>query len=394
MYAGATNDDGKRASFINVQTSHVLPTKKSNVSRVRSGYEKVIAHRTRMPFAYSAEQDGRIEEIDEAIGMVKIRYKDGSIHCINYGVEYDKNGGGGFYTTQKITINNFKVGDKFNRGDIIVYNPDFFTKDPYSKQVDMNIGVLADIAFMESDGTIEDGSTITKSLSDDLEINPCHVRTLTLTRDTTVHKFANIGTKVLSTDPIIIFDESVIPETMGNMDDEMISILGKLNRATPKAKFTGTIVQIDAYYKCRLEEMSPSIQKIVKLAGSLKNARYKFAKGTDSTNNYLPSTKVVGTDRLGTDVLDDEHVIFKFYIKQDMGMNAGDKIVFDSSLKSVCGGVVDHDIQVEDGSVQVKGLMSYRSINARIIMSPLLVGCATKVLERTEEQILDMYFGK
>ena len=394
VYAGATNDDGKRASFINVQTSHVLPTKKSNVSRVRSGYEKVIAHRTRMPFAYSAEQDGRIEEIDEAIGMVKIRYKDGSIHCINYGVEYDKNGGGGFYTTQKITINNFKVGDKFNRGDIIVYNPDFFTKDPYSKQVDMNIGVLADIAFMESDGTIEDGSTIAKSLSDDLEINPCHVRTLTLTRDTTVHKFANIGTKVLSTDPIIIFDESVIPETMGNMDDEMISILGKLNRATPKAKFTGTIVQIDAYYKCKLEEMSPSIQKIVKLAGSLKNARYKFAKGTDSTNNYLPSTKVVGTDRLGTDVLDDEHVIFKFYIKQDMGMNAGDKIVFDSSLKSVCGGVVDHDIQVEDGSVQVKGLMSYRSINARIIMSPLLVGCATKVLERTEEQILDMYFGK
>ena len=238
-----------------------------------------------MPFAYSAEQDGRIEEIDEAIGMVKIQYKDGSIHCINYGVEYDKNGGGGFYTTQKITINNFKVGDKFNRGDIIVYNPDFFTKDPYSKQVDMNIGVLADIAFMESDGTIEDGSTISKSLSDDLEINPCHVRTLTLTRDTTVHKFANIGTKVLSTDPIIIFDESVIPETMGNMDDEMISILGKLNRATPKAKFTGTIVQIDAYYKCKLEEMSPSIQKIVKLAGSLKNARYKFAKGTDSTNN-------------------------------------------------------------------------------------------------------------
>ena len=62
--------------------------------------------------------------------------------AVKFGEEYTNNGGGGFYCTQIITLNNFKEGDSFNRGDVIVYNSQFFTSDPYSKQVTWNIGVF------------------------------------------------------------------------------------------------------------------------------------------------------------------------------------------------------------------------------------------------------------
>lgn len=373
--------------------SHVVPTKESEPARVRTGYEKVIAHRTRMPFAYSAVEDGIIEEINEAISMVKIRYKSGLVHCVHYGEDYVSNSGGGFYTTQKIIINGYSQGDPVKRGDVILYNPNFFTKDPYSTQVNWNVGVLANIAFLESDGTMEDGSTICRSLSDKLEINPVHIRTMTLTKSTTVHQIAAPGTDVLSTDVLITFDESEIPEGMQDKaDKELIAMLGKLNRATPKAKFTGRVVRIDAYYKCDIADMSASMQSVVKMANKLKKARADFAKGSGTSPSYMPPTKIVGSDRLGNEILDDDSVVLKFYIQQDIGMNAGDKIVFDSSLKSVCAKVLDNNIKTYDGQTEAEGMMSYRSIQARIILSPLLTGAATTVLEKLEKDILDMYF--
>lgn len=390
---GLTNDDVKRANFANIQASAVMPTKKSEVSRIRTGYEEIIAHRTHMPFAYVAKHDGVIVDIDTDLKMIKLQYKDNSTYSVHYGEEYTSNSGSGFYTTQKIVVNNWKVGDRFKKGDVICYNPEFFTPDPFSKQVAWNIGVLANVAFLECDGTLEDSSVVSKRLGDDLEIAPVHVRTITISKKSTIHKYIPVGVECSSLDNLIVFDESALEENLLNTeDDELANMLADLNHSTPKAKYDGVVVKIETFFRCDLNEMSPSLQKLVKVCNKDKNAKAEFASDSKNNYKYQKLNKITQSDRLGNIDLTDDVVVLKFYIQQHHGMHAGDKIVYDSSLKSVCARVLEEPILSEDKSVEVDALMSYRSINARLIMSPILVGAATRVIEKLESDILDIYF--
>ena len=71
----STNDDGKRNAMISIQLSHHVPSEYSETSRVRTGYETVIAHRSGENFACTAKRDGVVESIDNDLGMIKVRYQ-------------------------------------------------------------------------------------------------------------------------------------------------------------------------------------------------------------------------------------------------------------------------------------------------------------------------------
>lgn len=388
-----TQDDGKRMNFVSIHLSHYLATAKNDVSRIRTGFEKVVAHRARLPFAYAAEEDGVIEKLDNEAQVLVVKYKSGKSTAIHFGEEYTNNGGGGFYCTQNITINNFKEKDKFNRGDIIVYNERFFTPDPYSKQVDWNIGVLANLVIIDNDSTLDDGNTISEKLAKDLEFDPVHVRDIILTKSTTIHKYAAVGTTVVNTDPLLIFDQSAITDDMfGKLENDAVDLLTKLNRKTPRAKFSGKIVKIDIFYKCPANELSDSIKGLVGVVYKEKNKQYKAATGTHNTEEFIPDLQIKYTDRLGMTDLDNETVILRFYIQQNMGMNAGDKIEFDSSLKSVSTKISKIGWDVEDGSVLCDGLFSGIGISNRIVASPIITGIANRLLEKLEQDVLKMYF--
>lgn len=388
-----TYDDGKRANFVSIQMSHYVPTAKNDLCRIRTGYERVIAHHTRLPFAYAAQQDGVVESINDKLKLIKVRYKDNTLICIKYGESYSNNGGGGFYITQQVVVNNFNEGDKFKRGDVICYNADFFTPDPYSKQIDFYTGVTANVAFMECDGTIEDSDTISLDLANKLQFNPVHIKDIGLTKETVVHQYAAIGTQVKSTDVLMTFDQSLMPEGMREKADiNLITMLNELNRATPKAKHTGTVVKIDVFHKCKTSEMSVSLGSLVDSINKVKTDRAKFAEDASNAHLFPKAAPIVGTDRISNTILDEDVVIVRFYIQQDTEMNTGDKIVFDSSLKSVCAKVIPDKIQTLDGSVEIDALSSARGVGNRLIFSPLLVGVGSRIMEKLETNILNMYF--
>ena len=387
-----TQDDGKRANFVSIHLSHYLPTEGGSVSRVRTGYEKVVAHRTHPPFAYAAEEDGVIELIDKEAHIIRVKYKSGKTVAVSYGDEYTNNGGGGFYCTQNIVINNFEEGSKVKRGDIIIYNDRFFTPDPYSKQVNWNMGVLKDIIVIDSDATLDDSCKISPELAKELMFNPVHIRDVVLKKNTTVHKYAAVGTKLTNIDPILIYDQSEMTDDMfGNVDEDTIAMLGKLNRKTPKAKFTGTVVKIDAYYKCGISEMAPGLRGIVNLINRGKAKRNEAAQGADNQDEFSEAVRIKNTNRIGTTDLDEETVILRFYIQQDMGMHSGDKVEFCTSLKSVCTGINPTSWKLDDGT-EAHALFSGIGINNRIICSPIIIGMTTRVLEKLEKDVLKMYF--
>lgn len=209
------------ANFANIQMTHVVPIVGGEVSRLRTGFEGIVASRTRPPFAYTAEDEGVIEDIDLEAQVIKVRYKNGKIHTLTFGEEYTNNSANGFYVNQKIAVNNFKKGDKVKPGDVLTYNKEFFQADPYTKQVNWKIGVLAKVAIMDCGGTLEDASVITTKLAKKMKFEPVHVREIEITTDTHIHSYAAVGTKLKSTDPLLIFDESALGDDFGNADEEL-----------------------------------------------------------------------------------------------------------------------------------------------------------------------------
>lgn len=379
------------ANFVSVQMAHYMPMKEMSRSRVRTGYEQVIAHRSGLPFAYTAEEDGKVVEIQEDIGVVSIQYKKKGLFVLEYGASYTKNGGGGFYVPQNVVLNQLKAGSRFKKGDVLLYNSDYFTDDPYSKQVDLSLGLYANIALMEGPNTIEDGSVITKSLSNRMSSTPVRERSITITKDTIIHKVATVGTKVRSIDPLMVFDESTLTNT-STMDKEVLDVISELNKSIPKAKYSGVVVKMEAYYRAEHKDMNKSVKALVRSINRTDKAKAKYSASADNSDNYIEPKPLVG-DKLDGVILDEDMVVIKFFIQQELDMDSGDKLVFGGALKSVVSTVLEKDIEVEDGSIKVDAIMGASSFFDRMVLSTAYIGILERVIEDVETGFLDSYFN-
>ena len=380
---------------MNIHMSHYVPSQENSLPRVRTGYERVVAHRCKLPFAYAAEYDGVIESIDEDSHILVVSYpKQKKKVAVEYGELYTKNGGGGFYCTQRIFINGFKKKDKVKQGDVIIYNDQFFQADPFTKQVDFMFGKLVNVVMIDASSTVEDSDIISEKLARALSFNPVHVRDIIITKKTNVHKYASVGTIISNTDPLMIFDQSEMTEDMfGKVDEETAVLLSNVNRQTPRAKFSGKIVNIEAFYLGTTEGMSNSARNLVNAINREKTKKYQQAKGTASEANFYPATSIKQSTRIGTTVLDEETLIIRFYIQQDVICASGDKLEPSTSLKSVCSTVAPEGWKTEDGSVECDMLFSQLSSHKRLITSPIVIGLGSRILEKVEKDILNEYFG-
>lgn len=391
LLPGILNDDGKRANFANGQLTHWPPSKGGQVGRLRTGFERVIAHRTGMPFAFPAEQDGVISSIDEKAEIVTITYTDGTTNAFEFGEIFTNNGGGGFHATHSILLNNIKVGSKFKRGDILAYNEDFFVPDPYTKQVDMVTGRFCHVAFVDRAGTIEDSSEVSLEMSKTLSFHPTQTPTVTITKDTTIHSFADKGTEVTPTSHLMVFDEAELPENIAsNFDEETIALISNINRSTPKAKYSGVISRIDVYHKCPYDELASGIKTVFKQATKKRVAQAKAAKGAANSDEFTAPGAITQSDRVGNIELDEDTVIFVFYVKDTINMVEGNKIVISSSLKSVISGRFDTILCKESGR-NVDVTMGALSMSNRIILSPVIQGGVQTVMTACENRMLDIW---
>jgi len=388
IYESCTPDS---KNFINIQMGQMVPIEGADTCRVRTGYERVLAHRTRMPFAYVAEQDGVILEHDTKNKLIKIKYKDGKLVAVKYGEQYTANPGAGFVVTQRIVFNSKIKGKRISKHDVICYNQDFFAPDPFSSQVDAKLGVNGKVALVESATTMEDGCVVGKRISKLLVSKPVQVREVVIKKSTIVHKFADVGTEVLSATPLLIFDDSIIPDEY-QQDADMLDTIKRLNRRTPKAKYTGKVVKIEAFYKDTTKDMSDSLRKLVTHVSKSANTDAKFAKGTVNEQKFWPTVGIAG-DRVGQVDFDTDTVVLRFSVQQTLDCNGGDKVVFGGALKSVCAKVDENPITTEDGKIEVDALMSATSVHNRMVVSTLIVGATTRILETMEQEILNLYFN-
>ena len=319
---------------------------------------------------------------------IRVKYDDGEEDVFIFGEEYTVSSG--INITQRI-VTHFKLNDRVKKGDVICYNSEFFQKDPYSNQVDWKHGINANVVLIENDDTLEDSNSISKKLSEKLTISPVQMRTINISKDAIIYDIVNIGDVVTNTDNLLVFEESDVAEiTQTSSNDAVLDILSKINRRTPKAHYAGKIVKIDVYYSCPVDSCHPSIQKVLKPIIQAKNRKYEYTKNSSLEFLSPPSVMVAPGTKLKKTTIDADQVVLQFYIQEDVGAGVGDKLVYDSSLKSIISNVFDEDIKTESG-VEIDATFSMTSISNRIILSPLLVGIGQRILEKMQESVLHMW---
>jgi hypothetical protein len=67
--------------------------------------------------------------------------------------------------------------------------------------------------------------------------------------------------------------------------------------------------------------------------------------------------------------------------------------VFANQMKTIFGEVYNQKI-VSESNVEIDAIFGYRSISARIVNSPILIGTTTTLLNVIGSHACDLYFGK
>lgn len=362
--------------------------------RIRTSYERVVSHLLKMPFVFMSEDAGKVVDINEELGIIKIEYNNGKRYAIEYGNLMSRYSAAGMFIRQSVVVHSkVKRNLKFNKDEPIVFNINFFQEDPFSNQIIMKIGYRAKIALMDTDGTIDDSNMISAALSKKLAFHPIHDRQIVLSKDFAIHSFVEVGTKVNAVTPLLIFEEYTDSFDFDNSgyDEETLNLIKKLNRKTPKAEYTGIISDIKVQYTSPLNTMSESMQKFIKHIDKKVN---KKASYTSDTHNPTPANAPIEhTDKLGFVDLDEDTVIITFYIQDEYTSKQGDKLTFAFQGKSVTSNVFEDPVFTEDGKIEIEGFFSKSSVMNRIILSPIINGTGAMVMEKAHNDIVDLYFN-
>lgn len=370
------SDDTKRLNFSSIMNSHIIPIKNMRAPYVLTGYEAIIPLKSSAKFAISAEDEGKVISVNDKEMVVK--YKNLGEKKYNFSPWTTKEESGTCYT--HYLVPNFKANDAFNKDDTLVYNKSFF--EPcvfYPNRVIYKQGELITVALMENLETHEDSGSISYKLNDKLSTTVTKVSSTIVDVQDNIGDALNIGDEVNPSSVLFIVYNQFIESK--DMDKETLDILKSLNKYGPKAKVKGKISKIEVYYNAELEDMSSTIKNFVNKIDKVMKTNYDYKGKVD--NGYSVKGKAL---RKG-------QVEIKYYIESYDDMGIGDKAILGNQMKFTVGEVFNNEITGVDGT-DIEMLFSSRSIAARIVNSPFLIGTTSMVLEKLTEKALKLYFGE
>lgn len=355
--------------------THIIPINNMRVPYVLTGYESMVAIKSDDRFCITAEDDGIVEMVNKntvvvnynTLGKVKYKYRNWTT----------KEESGVCYTHRLIP--NVVKGDKVSKDDALVYNTSFFAPSIFNKRrVLYRQGDAVNVALVEDIETYEDSARISKRLNSRLGTKISKVKSFLINCDDNITNLINIGDKLTPNDILFTKYDKNLSDIK---DPRTLEIMKKLNSSSPKAKVTGEVVKIQLFYNCDINEMSDSIKHYV----------LEYDKSLLEETGY--NGRVDSSYKLNGNPLQEGYVEVKIYVEIEDNMSIGDKAIIGNQLKFTVGDVYEHEIRGEDGT-PVDMLFSMRSIGARIVTSPLLLGTTNMLLDKLGKLAADLYFNK
>lgn len=376
---GADLDDPKRVNFIGIQHSQTIATVGYTPMPLRTGYERMLAHRVDDLFAVTATQVGHVISIDDR--HINVQYEDGSNVAVELGRRFGEAAGN---TIPHFVKSDLKVGDKVKKGGVIAYNSNYFGRDSIDpSQVLWKPGVVVKTVLWESPETFEDSSTISEKLSRLLATKETKVKTIRLRFEQEVRNLVRVGDKVDLESILCTIEDS----SAGNsdlFDEESLQTLSVLTNLTPRAKMTGVIEKIEVLYNGHTDDMSSSLRSVA-LASDRARASLNQSMGKKKVTG-----KVDSEFRIDGSSLEMDSLAILVYITGDVAAGVGDKGVFANQMKTTFGRVMTGINRTKSGE-DIDAIFGYRSINDRIVNSPILIGTANTLLKLIGKQAVKAY---
>lgn len=332
-------DDPNRLGHSTKQSSHIIPVKDSAPVLISNGMEEVARFHLTSNFVVNADEDGEVIDYDEASKIMVVRYKSGKCRAIDLSPNIVKNGGGGFFLSN-ILVTELKVGNKFKKNDVLAYHKDFFKNDGFNN-CRMVVGTLTKVAIMSTYNTYEDASIITHSLSERCATEMCFKKSAVIGKNSNVFYMVKKGQEISVGDALIQFDSSFEDDSINTLlanlaQDEKETILEEA-RNEIKSKYSGTIEDIKIYSTVDLDELSPSLRKIVSSYYREINHKKEFLEKYDESSKdsvmkcgilMNETSKKVEPNKFGVikgEKVEDS-VLIEIYIKHSEPLEVGSKI--------------------------------------------------------------------
>lgn len=363
-----------------MQHEHGISCSGYTQGMVRTGYEQVVGQRTGDMFCFAARQPGKVISV-KPDGIV-VEYADGEIRGSELGRQFGSDSGLMFAHEIKTQL---KVGDTFDKGDIVTYNEGFFEKDFLNpKNMVWKQGVMANTVLWESTQTLEDASSISQSLATKLTARTTKVKIVKVTFDQVIRNIVSVGNTV-NHESILCIIEDAVTSNSNLFDEVSLDTLRVLSNQTPTAKVQGVIERIEVYYHGDKEDMSDSLREIADASDK------GFAIRAKSANKKAFTGEVGDEMRFDGDPLAFESVAIKFHITTNVPSGLGDKGVFSNQMKTVFSEIMDYEVKTESGEV-IDAVFGAKSNLDRIVLSPFIIGTSNKVLELIGREALKVYF--
>lgn len=354
----------------------MIPVQGYRASPLRTGYELYIAQRTGPLFSSVAKYDAKVAEVSAE--HIKVVYQGEGLEVkeetFKLGRQY------GVMTGTMIPhdlVTDFAVGDSVKAGTVVCWNTGFFERDFLNPtQVAWKMGILTWVVLWESADTFEDSNAIAPELSSALTTNTCQIRELTLDFTQAIRNLVEIGQDVGVHDVLCYIEDSITADSKLFTDDTL-DTLQAFARNAPKAKSAGRIGKIEVFYNGDVEDMSESIRALVSVADRKRAKESRLHGGTTAPTGRVADIEL-------------DKVVVKVYIDAELGSADGDKIVFCNQMKSVTRAVFSGKHETESG-IPIGARFSYRSVNNRIVESPILQGTTNVLLKLISEKAAEAY---
>lgn len=372
----STRDDPKRVLYTNIMNSHIVPIADARVFPVRTGYESIIPYRAGPKFVGIAEEDGKVTKVGKHNATITYKTIGKKAYKFNDWTSKEESGTAYVHIMKSNLIENKPI----KKGDIIYYDSSFFDIDMFDNtKVLYRPGKIINVAMIESSETNEDAMAISKRIATDTKINFVKIREVTLDKTDNVMNVVNINDEVTNNDALFTISTDMIGDE--KLNKETLALMESFIKSTPKAKYNGRIIKIQAFYNCEYDELSKSLQRLVDITEPFM---------VDSITNKKFSGRVNSSYSVNSKPLDEGKIHIKFFINEEKGMVTGDKGIIANMLKTTITTVVDEPMLTESND-EVDALFSYIGISARIVSSPVLMGTTATLLQEVTKQALELY---
>lgn len=309
-----------------------------------------------------------------------VTYEDGTTDGVELGVSYGK-AEGSIYPLPIVA--NISKGKKFKKDDVLAYNNNYFERDHLDPAaVVLKTSFSVKTALYESNQTFEDSSSISTRIAKKLSTKVVKDKHIVVKFEQNVVDLVKLDQTVDINDSYLSIEDEIT--TVGNFSESSLSALKDLSSQTPKFKYHGIVSDITVYYNGDKADMTEGLRKIANASDKRLAAKLKSSGKATQTGKVDSDYRVAGKNLLPNTA------VIVIYTTVEVKAGVGDKGVFGNQLKSVFGEIMEYDMTTESGE-KIDATFGYRSIAARIVSSPILIGTTTTILKLLAKKANDVY---